>query len=1306
MEDASFRCTVREVAEVCRTSPGKVILAFLKMGEHGSALEGQGKDAHITSVEACRKVVAQLAGDEAVNHTLRALKEESDTERRRETDTSVLEQSSTDRGGGNERNEQRGGNNDAGSQADGQKSCTATQLCVVGRGRSQSEAISQLGNRGYAFLRSDELEEDCHVWISNLSPVAKSFLEVENRRADHLPPAVPQVCFTPQKTDRGTTTERVEDVETIWSRALVRVLSNQQIRVPGTGQKSYAWQDGDLDPGFYVAKVWPAIPTDVGASGDWAKGIVVRPLERFRWDGTPIDNADVVEDAPDFVEPLVRSTASSITSFIEDQEQDEFDAEGLEKLFGYLGSHSHALRRKIHGRVVENVAEAGKNITLDAVRGLLRIGSVSDRTGAELLRSSITTCLDEVDARGLDLETDGREIWQLGTALSSEKTETYGRSRIKEALDEVRVAEPDIWVGHNFHDWDLQALRRQDVEVDENKVWDTLRYEALLSPRRPSLSLDTSHQAGDDAGVAYRLYRTQVLRILLRIYRGVPVPEDALLGPLRHRADTVEKVQGLLSDTERYHEALWELCEDRRDEVLADVALPAVVQRIQSAVDEYPDADAVLLLYPRPLETAVERLRGVHFKGVEESPHRKLVRSPGKEGLDSNGFTARLASLYRQESRRHSLVPTLGALSPWIQSHFQARPEWLGPVASDGGEAKGRDANHWAVPIDAYRKVDLPEPDHVVVLASDLIEACSHSVVATFASDELRDFISRNHLWAQFDGAGSYCQLKKNHLRELEDVQALIPQQASAWLQRTPTGDYAIHAYEPQVLRSIREKLSGNCSWNEVGIDEDPIATVACVKVNEDLGQTAPSQQRINPETRQRARYWTVQALLLRRINQADGTRPTVLLTSGEEKASEIASFFKRLGWYVPEGGTLRRRLELVQASRSSRRLLVVTLDNWAALMVRDVDVNIQLVVESLPMKQQQALRRGDVHPETLDDLPTEGDAAHSPPKDTEENLGQDEEALQENGQARPFALQRGLHLVSPYLRWLAHTAALMSKQGQLWVVDPRVEPIRLPGGLDLKAHRVPAYDEETYDSYFATAEQYFSSPVQQELVVPDDWKKTMAHVFLPEQEDGTPGEFYDFQEPYLEPIVHRDSDVLVELPTGSGKSVLFQAPALYHGLRHGLLTIVVTPLKALMVDQGNSLHKKGFLSSVEYVNGDLPYIEIRDIYRRVASGEIALLYVAPERFRSRAFVRAIRSRIQADGTLCYFVFDEAHTVSLWGLDFRPDFLRAVDFVNEWRAESGIAPFPCLMLSATITEQIYEHLESALVDYQAESAGG
>lgn len=135
--------------------------------------------------------------------------------------------------------------------------------------------------------------------------------------------------------------------------------------------------------------------------------------------------------------------------------------------------------------------------------------------------------------------------------------------------------------------------------------------------------------------------------------------------------------------------------------------------------------------------------------------------------------------------------------------------------------------------------------------------------------------------------------------------------------------------------------------------------------------------------------------------------------------------------------------------------------------------------------------------------------------------------------------------------------------------------------------------------------------------------------------------------------------DLLISLPTGAGKSLLFQAPALFRSAFSSKLSIVITPLRALMQDQVEALWKKGFYSNVEYLSGDKSQAEIKDIYRRVAGGEITLLFITPERFRSRSFENSFLSRLDEDNGLEYVVFDEAHCISQWGQEFRPDYLNA-----------------------------------------------
>lgn len=162
----------------------------------------------------------------------------------------------------------------------------------------------------------------------------------------------------------------------------------------------------------------------------------------------------------------------------------------------------------------------------------------------------------------------------------------------------------------------------------------------------------------------------------------------------------------------------------------------------------------------------------------------------------------------------------------------------------------------------------------------------------------------------------------------------------------------------------------------------------------------------------------------------------------------------------------------------------------------------------------------------------------------------------------------------------------------------------------------------------------------------------------------------------------------LAILPTGGGKSLCFQLPALVRYLRRGLLTLVISPLQALMKDQVDNLVRRTGSLHAAALYGLLTAPERGEVMERVRLGEIAILYVSPEQLRNVSFRRVLESR-----EIGCWVFDEAHCLSKWGHDFRPDYLYAARFIRELAALQGV-PIPplCCFTATAKTDVIAEVL--------------
>lgn len=164
--------------------------------------------------------------------------------------------------------------------------------------------------------------------------------------------------------------------------------------------------------------------------------------------------------------------------------------------------------------------------------------------------------------------------------------------------------------------------------------------------------------------------------------------------------------------------------------------------------------------------------------------------------------------------------------------------------------------------------------------------------------------------------------------------------------------------------------------------------------------------------------------------------------------------------------------------------------------------------------------------------------------------------------------------------------------------------------------------------------------------------------------------------------------DVFVTAPTGAGKSVMFQVPAIYLAEKYNLLTIVISPLIGLMNDQVKNLELKNY-TFAKTINSDISPIIKQDIIEKVSDGQYHILYLSPETLLSRSDVE----QLIGDRTIGMIVIDEAHIVTTWGKQFRPDYWYLGDHIRKLRKQQLKTKGRSFVIGTFTATAIYHGIE-------------
>ena len=862
--------------------------------------------------------------------------------------------------------------------------------------------------------------------------------------------------------------------------------------------------------------------------------------------------------------------------------------------------------------------------------------------------SSFNYAVFDLEARSE--KDEGHYVVEQAAFVSEKETVVYPSKEVRTIEDFYkRLSEYKLIVGHNIKKWDIgKVFNWMGLFFNQGQyIWDTLEVEMVLNPFSKGYSLNNPdaerHTALSDSLFTQSLFWSQILSLAGKEYDWFKVLLPVEIRPIFEIINSGE-ASGLFENRIK-HKSFFK-------------QYGRISRALSLDLSGINNFNAPIVIAPKSLWRIIRENSDVFFYG-DDKTYSRFDRDKLSNVPVTDIKTAILHSL-SSSARKDILVCDL---SPAVKGELL---DLMDAYLTTCTENSPLCCTSWQFDSLEQKRKDLADAIFIVGKEIEARENSNERIRCENIS--LSSLTSREglRLLRKFAESNASNRISRDIYQVLTGTHP--PRDyGNMWIEAQPGDRFRIKynrdffKYESGLEETYQEKIHViTIQYNSLVQDQEPIhiiRTSRAPKKSDISFENPESIQRLSSTTKSRCSYWTYQLSLIASMKK---TMPVVWVVEKSGEIDALKSAARELGFYVPLSEQIQRSIELAnEIEHPEQSLIIIGGKDFRKLIDADIQEKYCLVYNCIDF-ESKLIRWNGMLP--FGDEPVKASDVLSPDDYIYASWPQFE-----------------------IINYLIHEG---NPDCKLCMLDPIFDCSDL-NYRKLKAKTVSVTPNNAYSECKEHIEKYFLDPPAQAIKVDEtNAMEEMLEMF--KEINPNVSDWKDAQRAILPDIIKKEQNCLICMPTGGGKSILFQLPALYRAKRSGKMSIVISPLKALLKDQVVDLDMPG----VEYLNSDKTADEIERIYQKIRGGEIQLLYMTPERFRSQSFMNALGYRLRRDNGLEYIIFDEAHCISQWGLDFRPDYRYAA--IVSQQISDTFKDVKIELFTATVTKNVREDISSII----------